>query len=166
MSFRGCWSGGSMDPQWLWYEFFCKLQNLKTANQLWNVEITWFLKPRNAPNHILELRHGPDWTSLRHSPKPLAGGDGACCPQNHTQSPFSALLASHFSFSGLLSQSRRLARPPANQWLKWRFCVPGLFKLLINLSAACDIFCRFRRSISYGWCGGCFICHDPLWCCQ
>jgi len=33
-----------------------------------------------------ELRPGPHWVSLHHSPDPLAGGEGASCPllKNHT----------------------------------------------------------------------------------
>ena len=94
----------------LWNKiFFSQLRKLKTANQLWNVEITWFFKPRNAPKlHFpvaLPLTPLSEHTALLSESS--AGEEGACRPQE--PHPVPAL-----SPSGLRLQlfEPRFTKPP------------------------------------------------------
>ena len=105
---------GSKGPNDCEMKFFAQLQKLKTANQLWNVEITWFFKRRNAPKpHFPEFRPGPHWANLQRFPS-LLSWRGAV-PKNLTPFPLLTILASDFIFTGLVLQSR-LAKPPVTDW--------------------------------------------------
>ena len=112
-SFGG--AGGVYGPPTI-VKFFARNRKLKMASQLWNVAITAFFKPRNAPEQLFfsGSSPGPHWASLQLPPQiPFAGGEGACRRMLPlTQEPYAVPAIRP---SGLVLQSCP-ARPPITDW--------------------------------------------------
>jgi len=115
-SFGG--AGGVYGPPTI-VKFFARNRKLKMASQLWNVAITVFFKPRNAPEQLFFwiFARTPLGELTAFPQIPFDGGEGACRRMLPlTQEPYAVPAIRP---SGIVLQSC-LARPP-NHWLKWRF---------------------------------------------
>jgi len=72
-------------------------------------------KPRNASKpHFPVASPGPHGASLQHSLRPLAGGEGACCPSPRTlpRPPLSALGAQTSAFRASFHRAAIWLDPP------------------------------------------------------